>query len=490
MKEKRQSKALVIAAYGYLFLPFLIFIGGWLKWYFAVPMLLFLLFVFYRMARGAPELWVPAPRGREVGKLILILCVIGVWVFFSGIGKFTFQNEDHNTRNVMFDMLVNEDWPLIYTDPPAQYYGEPVAFTYYLGFWLPAALVGKAFGIAAGRLAMLVWAFIGVALFYYLVLAKIVRKLTLWPLLIFLFFSGMDILGMLFLGRSWRDVGLTEHIDWWAGTFQYSSFTTQLFWVFNQAVPAWVATLLILNQKSSRYVVPILALSMITSTLPFIGLIPFAVYIAFRNYGRYHGFRPFSPRTFAREMLTVENVGGGGIIGIVSFLYLSNNFAGGRIGFNPFSSFGGILTLYLVFILCEALPLLALLYRKQRHKKLYTIAAISLLVIPLFKVGGNVDFCMRVSIPALVVLYLLVVDTFLRTGFGKRQRLRSVALAAVLVIGSVTPIKEITRTTSETIRRERAGEPVYIEDLDPMEASWRDNFFGGTDSFFYHYLVR
>ena len=68
--------------------------------------------------------------------------------------------------------------------------------------------------------------------------------------------------------------------------------------------------------------------------------------------------------------------------------------------------------------------------------------------------------------------------------------LAAAALAAVLVIGSVTPIKEITRTTSETIRRERAGEPVCIEDLDPMEASWRDNFFGGTDSFFYHYLVR
>lgn len=63
MKEKRQSKALVIAAYGYLFLPFLIFIGGWLKWYFAVPMLLFLLFVFYRMARGRRSCGFPRRAG-------------------------------------------------------------------------------------------------------------------------------------------------------------------------------------------------------------------------------------------------------------------------------------------------------------------------------------------------------------------------------------------------------------------------------------------
>ena len=142
-----------------------------------------------------------------------------------------------------------------------------------------------------------------------------------------------------------------------------------------------------------------------------------------------------------------------------------------------------------MFQLCEAVPFLVLLYRKQRHKAVYYITAASLLAIPLFKVGGNVDFCMRVSIPALVMLYLLVLDALRRTRFS-RQRGWCAALAAVLILGSVTPAKEILRATSETIRREREGVQVYIDDLDPMAAPWRDNFFGGTNSFFFRYLAR
>jgi membrane protein len=195
MECLRKSRIPLLLAYGYLFLPFLLFAGGWLKWYVAAPVIAALLYVFYRMARGAPALWSPVWNRRAVWKLLAILCVIAVWVFFSGIGKFTFQNEDHNTRNVMFDMLVEGDWPLVYENPPAEYYGEPVAFTYYLGFWLPAALVGKAFGLAAGRVAQVVWAALGIAIFYSLVLANFVKKLIVWPLFLFIFFSGMDIVG-------------------------------------------------------------------------------------------------------------------------------------------------------------------------------------------------------------------------------------------------------------------------------------------------------
>lgn len=128
----------------------MLFAGGWLKWYVAAPVIAALLYVFYRMARGAPALWSPVWNRRAgVEAAGYPLCDRRVGLFLRH-REFTFQNEDHNTRNVMFDMLVEGDWPLVYENPPAEYYGEPVAFTYYLGFWLPAALVGKAFGLAAG----------------------------------------------------------------------------------------------------------------------------------------------------------------------------------------------------------------------------------------------------------------------------------------------------------------------------------------------------
>ena len=62
----------------------------------------------------------------------------------------------------------------------------------------------------------------------------------------------MDIVGLLLTGNpSVIETRLCEkiHIEWWARFYQFSSFTTQLFWVFNQAVPAWIATLLVLSTK-------------------------------------------------------------------------------------------------------------------------------------------------------------------------------------------------------------------------------------------------
>lgn len=51
--------------------------------------------------------------------------------------------------------------------------------------------------------------------------------------------------------------GLTnhEHIDFWCGIAQYSSMSTLLFWVFNQAIYAWLILCIILAQKDNRHIV-------------------------------------------------------------------------------------------------------------------------------------------------------------------------------------------------------------------------------------------
>jgi hypothetical protein len=230
--------------YLYLFLPFVLFIIGWTKLFVSIPVLIVLAVCFCNMVRAFPKIWLP-----EISKDNLIktaLFVIFVWVYFSGIGRFVFQNSDHSSRNGLFQTLVTEEWPVIYFSP--EHYKEPVALVYYFGFWLPAAIIGKIFGLTAGYFAQFFWASLGIFLFYYLIIAKYIKKIVFWPLLVLFFFSGLDILGMYLLGKKFSDISSTAHIEWWASypVFQFSSMTTQLFWVFNQAVPAWLATLVLL----------------------------------------------------------------------------------------------------------------------------------------------------------------------------------------------------------------------------------------------------
>lgn len=69
------------------------------------------------------------------------------------------------------------------------------------------------------------------------------------------------------------NLNLSTHLEWWAVDFQFTSMTSQLFWVFNQAIPAWVATIMIMTQKHCKNMLFILSLMMLSSTIPFVGLI-------------------------------------------------------------------------------------------------------------------------------------------------------------------------------------------------------------------------
>ena len=61
---------------------------------------------------------------------------------------------------------------------------------------------------------------------------------------IMIFFSGLDIIGCFIQEWNFQSFASILHLEWWLEGFQFSSNTTCLFWVYNQAVPAWIATLL------------------------------------------------------------------------------------------------------------------------------------------------------------------------------------------------------------------------------------------------------
>ena len=98
--------------YLYIILPVIIFFVGWTKFYFGIPCALILFVGWLRMSVDEPI--VKFTEGNECSKekLIIAFAFILLWVYLSGIGKFVFQNSDHNCRNPIFEILVNYSWPV------------------------------------------------------------------------------------------------------------------------------------------------------------------------------------------------------------------------------------------------------------------------------------------------------------------------------------------------------------------------------------------
>lgn len=549
-----KSKLINIFVYSYIALPFLIFAAGFLKLQFAIPVSLCIVFSII-FATYENEGLAPLPISRRTALTIAAgVALITLMVFLSGIGNVLWQNNDHATRNAFFDVLVNYSWPPKYS---ANASGE-VGIVYYLGFWLPSALMGKLFGLGFGYAFQIIWAIMGLCILWYL-LCVMHKKIVIYPLVIFLFFGGMDLIGHRLVDAiypaltssqigAWAYPGgsaITTHIEWWAAYYQYSSHTTQLFWVFNQCIPVWIATVLLILEKNNKNLVLIMGLTLLSSTLPFVGLIPVFVWCAVCD----HNESSLLDRPFTRDvkksffsLFTFQNVIGGGLSGVISFIYLIGNIASvasssKSSGISAPASFsvgifvftiivfcalylvatanaqrkishilyfipmpiiafllaktsGTKLELYLLFVIFEFILLSLLIIPAYGKSSLFFTAVACLLIIPFFKVGTSIDFCMRASIPLLVVMCLFSIQS-LKKYFDEDRQVLATLLCAVLMLGALTPVKEIARTVEATVSEIQATGSVQNDRISEERLFSAPNFTGKTkDSLFFEIFAK
>lgn len=453
----------------YLTIPFLIFSVTWMKPFYAFICIAVIAIVIYQMFREESQNGLEMISHAEQGRLLAAFVLIIIWVGMSGIGRSAFQNEDHAWRNGMFEMLVNQDWPVVTADK---------GFSYYMGFWLPAACLGKIFGLGVGYKFQMLWAVIGIFLFY-IILCKLLNRIALWPFAAFVLFSGMDILGYYVTGVDLRAIGQTEHLEWWSTVFQYSSFTTQLFWVFNQAIPAWLATALLMAEKSNKRIVFIWSLMLLNCTMPFAGLLPFLACKAVMD----------MPEKGIRPLFTFDNVIAGGVVGIISFLYLSKG--GEMLSLGLINLRGGGWLVYLVFFMAEAGAIwLSVLWFHWKQPMFYVTFA-WLALCPLLDMYGDRNFCMRASIPALVFLFVYVMQAF-AAAWEKKKMKHLIVISLLIALGGVTPIHEINRTIAGTYSAYARGEGPLTQD----SVSYEDVMNNGYETadvsknFFFRYLCK
>lgn len=441
---------LPLAGMLYLLIPLVVFIIGWLQWYFAVPLLAVVAVCFRLAIRDMQPIWRPVVW--NVGmrcRVFIAVGIICVYTLLSGVGGLVWQTGDHTYRNEIFRILVENPWPVVRGSS---------ALVYYIGFWLPAALVGKALGLTAGFLFQMVWMALGLMLLFGLLCAW-QQRIALWPLLLFLLFSGLDVLGRAYVlldlsGNLTRLLyGNLFGVDRWNPYAVFPPLSSNFFWSFQQAAPIYVLTLLLLLQRNCRSYAFFAAPCLLSGTLAVVGMVPIALSLAAScpvddnpiRRSWLHGKGEWTRAL--RDACSVQNLLGGGCIALLLWLYLKTNRSGGHIQLlAPEIHF---VQYYLVSLIVEYGVYVLLISRSQRNNALLTVVFLTLAICPWIQIGYSVDFCMRTSMAALPFLVYLVMDTFAcarRSG----QRMRIVALSIALAIGALTPVAEIICTIVHT----------------------------------------
>lgn len=412
----------------YLLIPIILFCMGWLRLIIAIPVVALLLWILWKLWRDAGENPSPLQLGKGVFGAALLA---GLWVFLSGVGGTAFQNWDHHWRNAVLRDLITYDWPVVYSSPEK---GPIRMLVYYVGYWLPAALAGKLLGWKFANFFLFLWTWLGV-LFTALHLNIKLKASLPKSMLLLVFFSGMDALGSLFLAGEypglWPPV---QHLEIWAGDLQYSSFTTQLFWVFNQAVPAWLCTVLIVNGLKRDQAAFVWALCFFFAPLASIGLSLYLLIDWFVE-TRKTIKNPFNGLHF--DVLIA-----GILIVLVSYLFFSSNTAAQERGVQPL-----IIRDAIVFFLLEGGVLWLLLAARMRRDPRWLVTGLLLIFIPFIQFGSGRDFVMRASIPPLFYLMAWCGEAVFRQTTSRFVR---IAIIALVILGALTPLYEIDRSVYRT----------------------------------------
>ena len=439
----------------YLLLPFLIFSLGFIKLIYSIPMVLLLIWVatkYWNNSKEDSNLSFESKKDLLIGSSILFF-----WVVLSGIGGFAFQNPDFHVRNAIFRDLVAMDWPVIYSYV-GQNTNSSYGFVYYIGYWLPSALFGKLLGWKMANLALFIWTLIGVHITAGLLMKKTRLSFTKSSLLI-IFFSGMDFVGVLATRiidhGVYPDIWLPiQHLEWWAPGMQFSSFTTQLFWVFNQAIPAWISLLLTINLTSKKTIFLIFALCVFLSPISALGLLLVTVLVALTNRDgqgklidplRNKGLNGFSKIVLneVRELITIENCLGGGLILFTSliFFYSSSSDVPRQVSAVKIET----VYFYIIFSLFEWLILWLALFNQYKKNPLFYLVGVFLLVAPSIMLSGSDVIARRATTPMLLLL-LVWCGEYLHLGKGRHRFL----VVILLLLGALTPVYEINRSIYQT----------------------------------------
>jgi hypothetical protein len=414
------DKNISILAYVYIILPFIIFIIGWLHWYIALPItIVVLVSAYFSIRLYIPDDSIKNQIGNNLKGAVFVALLLVIWLLFSGIGGYSFQNVDHQYRNAIFQDLVKLDWPVLYhiegfpKDHPLE--GKNTLLVYYLAYWMPASVVGKAFGIEIGRFFLFLWSFIGLSLVIYN-LSKYFKRFSLKVFLLFISWGTLYFIGSFYTFPFKEVLKGNEYL--WAGFMLFADGNTGLvYWTFNQTITPWLIMLLIMNQLQPKNILFFTSLIFFHGPFSFIGILPFIGLFIFEK-EKFHLNNFNSILEKLNKYFTFQNIIGSATILGITYLYFSANTSG-----NVFNILNLDPKSYLVFMVLTIGIIATLIFDQYKKEPIYYLIILILLLLPFFQLGLGLDFTARVSIPAMFILMLLVGKYLINSRKGIRKTL-------------------------------------------------------------------
>ena len=428
-----------VAALLYLALPNLIFLAGWLRWPFAVFFSLLLLWSARTAVNWRHVRW----RGPyRAATALLIVATAFAWCALGGAGHFLAAPIDWMVRDAVLGDLVFGEWPVAYAEKEGTHYILRSA----IGYFLPAAVVAKALGVASADLALYLWTVLGTTLFLFsLPLPQRPGAGLALALLLVVSFSGMDLLGVLAYQGDWPE--LPVRLEWWT-RFSYSSLAAHLYWAPNHALPICLASALFYRHWQHPafpgFALLLLALLPIWTPFGLPALLPFIGLAVLQFLAEPRRPLPVVPLLVMILMVTLMarflgmDIGG---IGTAPPL-------AGATGTASETATRDHLLAYLAFVALEFGALaLALWSRLQHSRGILLCATLTLLLLPLLSFGPSNDLLLRASLASLVMLLLLTLSVLRSAGRPTLDLGYPWLIVLILLIGAFTPFHEAARAT-------------------------------------------
>jgi hypothetical protein len=411
----------------YLLLPGLLFLGGWVVAWVAIPAGLAGLAAL-ALSPGWRRPWPLA-----AGMTVLCIALGLLWAGATGAHHLVYSTADWEIRDAALRDLAAGPWPVGYAEGES---GARWLLRAPLGFYMPAGLIGRFAGFHAAQAALWLWTGLGFGLVLML-LALLARSVSpvrpgrAFAVLagVFVLFHGLDLLPNLILDwrfgtgplASWGRGG-----EWWDRLFQYSGHVTAILWAPNHAMPAWLLALLILRHwrvaDFVRWLGFPLAAAAFYSPVASAGAAALAGLMLLPQGWRV-AWRAVSPG----NLLSV-------VFAVPICLYLVAGAErvphGFLLALHPAGEALGRWAIFLMLeILCWAIPA-ALLVRSRMG----WMAVLLLCVIPGYVFGPGNELTARGGMPALAVLAVMTATALLVPAADRAQRAARVALTVFGVV--------------------------------------------------------
>ncbi len=477
----------------WLLLPVLLFMIGWLRSIIGIP-----IFILAALASGLliKKCLEDKTIIRVVPKqLFVILGLIFIVVLASGIGGFMYQlPADHSVRNTIFENLVKREWPVCaYGD------GEPTFLCYYIGFWLPSALIAKLAGgsMLVGNICMVIYAFIGLSTAILLILWCL-QNYSPWLVVLFFAYCGWDMVNCLLLSDNtypnlFRFFLANKELS--AHWFAAPTLPIMLFYIYNQGVAVWVGTAMLwIFRDKPEYLLLIFSGLLSYSPISAVGLVPFVAYGLLKHW---------------QSSLSISNVIGFVICLVLAAYYMSNMNSGnynilvqdvkllsitdGKADLlvrpaNPMT----YLYHLIVFATFSYGVYLPFIWKEVRNDKLFWCMMAWTLLLPIIVLGDGFDFGIRVSMPFVCYFMFKIMSA---ASHMKWHTMRSTLFATMLFIGFIggnfSTYGFAAICDINVLRGKTSTVEFFIHDLwSRAENPWYNNFMGRYDSFFARKLMR